>query len=492
MAASALVLPPVTPPDYHRIVSPSLRIPSDPQTSIPVGLLACQRDPLLRELATTVVSSRPAEAPPQPKRAKKDKAGADGAPAGPLLEVLLHDTVLFPEGGGQPSDIGLLTSADGHVWEVAEVKRIGGHAVHYVKLGGKSVEDALAAFKTGENVGVQLGDAGLQRRLDHMCMHTSQHLLSAVLEQRFGLDTLSWSLTAYPTPSYVEVPRALSADEIAAAQDACNRLVFEGRRVHVEVRELDDAGKAYATPSKGIPEDYTGGVLRTVVIDGVDRNPCCGTHAPSLHNLQLFLLPQTETLARGSGSGGASTARLYFLAGPRLLAHLGAAHASLTAAAATLSCGAPQVPARVAQVVDERRRAAKRAEDVELELAAHLARELRAAGRAVVRRHRTDDVAAPLAFLGAVASAYVAAAEEQGAQDYLVVLSSAPSTQTQGSTAVVLVFGKDEARVKEVGDALKARLGVKGGGKGPRWSGKFTGVWKEAKEGAVVDEILNL
>ncbi|GJE84981.1 alanyl-tRNA editing protein [Phanerochaete sordida] len=488
MAAAALVLPPVTPPDYHRIVSSTLSVPSDPQTTIPVGLLACQRDPLLRELATTVVSSRLAEAPPQPKRAKKDKSGAPPPPATPLLEVLLHDTVLFPEGGGQPSDIGLLTSADGHVWDVAEVKRIGGHAVHYVKVVEKTVEDALAVFTTGAKVHVQLGDAGLQRRLDHMCMHTSQHLLSAVLEQRYQLDTLSWSLTAYPTPSYVEIPRAMTPDEIAAVQDECNRYVFEGRRVHIEVQELDAEGKNYRTPSKAIPDDYTGGVKRTVVIDGLDRNPCCGTHAPSLHNLQLFLLPHTDTLARGS----AASARLLFLAGPRLLAHLAAAHTHLAAAAATLSCGAPQVPARVAQVVDERRRAAKRAEDLELELAAHLARDLLASadGAALVRRrHRTDDGANALAFLGAVATV---CAVEAGTRPHTVVLSSAPPAQTPASTTVVLVFGDDERRVKEVGDALKARLGVKGGGKGMRWSGKFTGVWKEAKEGAVVNEILGL
>ena len=104
-------------------------------------------------------------------------------------------------------------------------------------------------------------------------MHTSQHLLSAVLETHYQLDTLSWSLTAWPTPSYVEIPRGMAPAEIAAAQDACNQLVFEGRRVHVEVEELDAHNKEFDTPSVGIPDDYTGGVKRTVVIDGVDRNP---------------------------------------------------------------------------------------------------------------------------------------------------------------------------------------------------------------------------
>ena len=106
-----------------------------------------------------------------------------------------------------------------------------------------------------------------------MCMHTSQHLLSAVLDTR-NLPTLSWSLTAWPTPSYVEIPRSMSVDEIASVQDEANRLVFEGRSVHVEVEELDPSTKVMSGPSVGIPEDYTGGVKRTIVIDGVDRNPC--------------------------------------------------------------------------------------------------------------------------------------------------------------------------------------------------------------------------
>lgn len=50
-------------------------------------------------------------------------------------------------------------------------------------------------------------------------------------------------------------------------------MVFEGRKVYVEVEELDDTIKAqYNGPSVGIPTDYTGGVKRTVVIDGVDRS----------------------------------------------------------------------------------------------------------------------------------------------------------------------------------------------------------------------------
>ena len=113
-----------------------------------------------------------------------------------------------------------------------------------------------------------------------MTLHTSQHLLSAVLEGRLQLPTLSWSLTAYPSPCYVEIPRSLTPEEVRSIQDEANTLVFEGRRVRIEVEELhanNVPGVARLengrTAGKALPSDYTDGVKRTVIIDGVDRNP---------------------------------------------------------------------------------------------------------------------------------------------------------------------------------------------------------------------------
>ncbi|KAM5540333.1 hypothetical protein V8D89_005791 [Ganoderma adspersum] len=495
-AATATLSPPsVTPPTYHRIVSPTLTIPADPLQPIPVGLLACQRDPLLRDLPTTSVSCRQSQSPAPPsngREGKKKKAAP--APTAPLLEVILHDTVIFPEGGGQPSDVGILTSSDGELWDVVEAKRIGGHAVHYVRLKPEQkVEHALEVFSPGTVVGVSLGGEGYKRRLDHASMHTSQHLLSAVLENKLNLPTLAWSLTAWPTPSYVELPRGLTPEEIAFAQEECNKLVFEGRSVYIEVEELHDANKVYDTPSVRIPDDYAGGVKRTVIIDGVDRNPCCGTHAPTIHNLQLFILPQTETLARSS----TSSVRIYFLAGPRLLAHLTSSHTFLSATAGIMSCRAPQVPERVQQVVEDRRRATKRVEDLEAELAASAADRLLSSlpdeGTLVRYEHRTDDAGNALGFLSAITTRFAdRVAEGEKEKAFLLVLSSSPSAQSAGSTTVVLIFGSDDKKVKEVGDALKGKLNVKGGGKGTRWSGKFTGVWKDGREGTVVRDILDL
>lgn len=497
MATAAVVLPPVaTPPDYHKIVSLSLAIPSDIAKPIPVGLLSCQRDPLLRRLETYVVDSFPlqSDVPQKPPR----KGAKTTRPEGLVLQVILHDTIIFPEGGGQPSDVGFLSVGSDTAFEVFESKRVGGHAVHSIRFQTlEELQKVQPLLSAGTRVVVALGDSGHQRRLDHMTLHTSQHLLSAVLEQRLQLPTLSWSLTTYPAPCYVEIPRALTPEEVISIQDEANALVFEGRKVHIEVEELHvdntpgvtrlDNGRSVG---KALPSDYTGGVKRTVVIDGVDRNPCCGTHMPSLHNLQLFLLPHTESLSRSS----TTSARLYFLAGPRLIAYLVSTHNQITRVSSTLSCGAPQTPDRVSQVVEERKAAEKRVADLELQLASFIAKDLvnGAAAQANEERfsthiHRNDD---PLAFLSAIASEFAKLwdTSEHASKQYLIALTSSPTPQTTASSTLVLVFGSEDARVKELGETLKLKLSVKGGGKGPRWSGKWTGVWKSAKEGELVDK----
>ncbi|KAF8558923.1 hypothetical protein OG21DRAFT_1474738 [Imleria badia] len=480
MSAAAIVLSPsATPSTYHRVVSPTLQIPSDPQFSIPVGLLACQRDPLLRELLTIVVSCRVSQTHPTPNGRKGKKETASTAPRTPTLEVILHDTIVFPEGGGQPSDTGLIQTANERVWKVPQAWRHGGHAVHYVQVEDAEVD--ILQFAVGTKVLVKLGDADWDRRYDH---------------NRLNIQTLSWSLTDAPAPCYVELSRSMTSDEIQNIQTTANRYVFEGRNVHVEVQEmekpdepekLEDHARGFA---KTIPADYTGGIMRVVVIDRIDRNPCCGTHWPSLHNLQLFLVPQTETLARSN----TTSARLYFLAGPRLIEYLTNTHKQLAATAATLSCGAPQVPPRVEQVIDERKRAEKRVDDLESELAKDIAKGAaeemgQSSGLPFSKHiHRVDDSINPLGFLSAIATAFtgVTCAESQ----YLLILSSTASTQSVTGTSVLLILGSDEKQVKEIGVLLKEKLSVKGGGKGPRWSGKLTGVWKAGREDVVISDIL--
>ncbi|ESK97615.1 alanyl-trna synthetase domain containing 1 [Moniliophthora roreri MCA 2997] len=497
MAATAVLLPPTLPHDYFRIISPSFSVPSDPQVSIPVGVLACQRDPLLRHIETTVISCSVYQ-PPPPSKKTKNAVAAPTLPSEPILLVTLRDTVLFPEGGGQPTDTGILATG-GRDWEVVQVKRHGAQAVHYVVADREEV--AMSTLIPGAKVTARLDAKDWDRRYDHMSMHTSQHLLSALLELRLNIPTLSWSLTNFPAPCYVELPRTISPSEIRLIQEEANQLVFEGRKVHVEVEELDwsfekdvptlESGRAVG---KALPKDYTGGIKRVIVIEGVDRNPCCGTHLPSINNLQLFILPQTESLSRSN----TSSTRLHFLCGPRLIAHLTTSHTLLAETGSILSCGAPLVPSRVGQVVEERKKAEKRVSDLEVELAKSLGRSLidealkgSSEGSAFKKYlPRIDDGGNALGFLSSIAFTFTTDATVRNLRSpYLVIISSMPSSQTANSTTLVMVFGSEDNMVKKAGILLKERLGVKGGGKG-RYSGKYTGVWKDGREGKVIEDLL--
>ena len=117
-----------------------------------------------------MVSCAISQPPPPPKRSKKGSAPLHNES---VLEVILHDTVLFPEGGGQPFDIGHITAtSNGQTYDVTEVMRAGGHAIHYVRM--VNANSDVLALSPGAEVRVKLGDDGFNRRYDHVSHHACE------------------------------------------------------------------------------------------------------------------------------------------------------------------------------------------------------------------------------------------------------------------------------------------------------------------------------
>jgi len=123
--------------------------------------------PLLRRFETYVVDAFPlqADAPQKPPR----KGAKIPHSKGVVLQVILHDTIIFPEGGGQPSDVGYISVGPDTVLEVFEAKRVGGHAVHSVGFPTTDeLQRAQLLLSTGISVILILGDGGYRRHLDHV------------------------------------------------------------------------------------------------------------------------------------------------------------------------------------------------------------------------------------------------------------------------------------------------------------------------------------
>lgn len=223
--------------------------------------------------------------------------------------AVLADTILFPEGGGQPADRGCL----GRI-EVLDVQKTEGEVRHF-----------LASSVSLGPVQVRLD---WTRRFDHMQQHTGQHVLTAVAQERFGWKTTAFHLgedrcdieLATPTPP---------PEELASLEEAVAEAIREARAVSVSRVDLETY-QTMKVRSRGLPEGHQGDV-RLVAIEGLDLNTCGGTHLRSTAELECLKLLGTEAIRGGI--------RLFFLAGGRARRRL-EAHEQRNAALRTL-LGAP-------------------------------------------------------------------------------------------------------------------------------------------------------
>eukprot|EP01063_Lacrimia_lanifica_P013796 TRINITY_DN20401_c0_g1_i1.p2 TRINITY_DN20401_c0_g1~~TRINITY_DN20401_c0_g1_i1.p2 ORF type:complete len:419 (+),score=196.10 TRINITY_DN20401_c0_g1_i1:74-1330(+) len=250
------------------------------------GELACQENPALRRLTTKVV--KVAEAGGAQVHAEWVKNAVAEAKEGKKWWVAqLEDTVLFPEGGGQPFDVGQVGGA-----YCANVQRVGLEVWHLVD----------EELEEGAEVDVEVAWA---RRWDHMQQHTAQHMLTAVCEgEPYGLPTMCWGMGE--DMSYIQLPvNKLPEDKMREIEDRCNEHIRE------QINVVTTTVAAHVDPNAPADDNAKGAAIRTVEILGVDKGPCCGTHISNLSHLQLLKLLHVEPKG--------NTLRLFFVAGSRAL-----------------------------------------------------------------------------------------------------------------------------------------------------------------------------
>jgi alanyl-tRNA synthetase len=174
-----------------------------------------------------------------------------------------------------------------------------------------------------------------------MQQHTAQHLLSAAFIELFGFQTVSFHLGKEISTIDLAAPSVVPR-QIEAAERRTNEIVFEDRPVVIRfgtAQELAESGIRKKVEREGI--------LRAVDIEGFDRQPCGGTHLASTGQAGLILLRKLERSREHF--------RIEFVAGYRALAAARADFATLTQAAALLSCALADVPAAIAKNIEERR-----------------------------------------------------------------------------------------------------------------------------------------
>jgi alanyl-tRNA synthetase len=243
---------------------------------------------------------------------------------GDRFKVTLDRTAFYPTSGGQPHDVGTLSGFP--VVEVADAPD-GQGVLHYT---------------TAEiPAGPAHAKIDWERRLDHMQQHTGQHLLSAVFLELFHFPTVSFHLGR--EVSTIDLNAAVVTKEnLEAAERRANFLIFEDRVVAVQFGTAEEL--AAAGVRKMVDRE---GVLRAINIEGLDLQPCGGTHLASTGQAGLLLIRGLERRRESW--------RVSYVAGGRALKCARADFETLGRAADLLSCGREDVPAVLAKSLEERR-----------------------------------------------------------------------------------------------------------------------------------------
>jgi alanyl-tRNA synthetase len=214
----------------------------------------------------------------------------------PAWEVILDQTACYPSSGGQPNDLGKLGEA-----RILDVRDEGDEIVHIVdqQLPSGSVD----------------GCVDWVRRFDHMQQHTGQHLLSAILQERFGLPTVSFHLGSDVCTIDLRGPEP-SLDVLRGAQRAANSAIFEDRPVNVRYGTADQLAQ------RGVRKQVDReGILRAIEIEALDLQPCGGTHVRSTGQIGLLLVRRSAKIRQdwrvefvcGGRAEHASTTDFYLL-----------------------------------------------------------------------------------------------------------------------------------------------------------------------------------
>jgi len=395
----------------------------------------CQEDSFLREYVSTVVDCKPSQFETLVDGKKTQING---------YEVICKNTILFPEGGGQPFDTGYFNNS-----KIFQVIRKGPHAVHYTDH----------QFEPGERVKQTVN---WNRRFDHMQQHSGQHLISGTLERDFGIKTLSWWLGEENCYIELDAP-SLAQNVINAVEATVNELIREGTQVKIDLYNQDTPEEVLkdTRSAKGLPVDHCGDI-RVVTIEGVESNMCCGTHVKNLSQLQMIKLLNSEKSKRKN------QCLLYFLCGNRVMKRLSECLTSEQNLTNLLNNGREKHIELVEKLVKTNKVNVKNLNSVLKELASNevkLLKQWSPRPRYWIYHRREGEVD----FMNAIV-------REVGDTKTFLFLSVGED-KGQGN---ILLYGKEDY-IEALGQKICDMLNGKGAGKGTRFQAKVSNLGNRGK-----------
>jgi alanyl-tRNA synthetase len=286
-----------------------------------------------------------------------DGQKVEQAEIGQTVDVLLNQTPFYGESGGQIGDTGKLTTLKGFEGDVEDTSKPLGklHVLRTKVLKGE--------LSIGETVHQRVDS---ERRDKVRANHSATHLLHAALRRHLGTHvTQKGSLVA---PDYFRFdfshPKAMTREEIEAVEAEVNAQIRSNEPVTTRLMTPDDAIAAGAMALFG--EKYGDEVRVLSMGRHTDADYsvelCGGTHVRALGDIQLLKIISESAVSSG-------VRRIEGLTGEAARQWLGERDQKLREAAATLKSSPDEVPARIAALVEERKRLERELADAKKALA---------------------------------------------------------------------------------------------------------------------------
>ncbi|MEN9629707.1 MAG: hypothetical protein RJA10_2934 [Pseudomonadota bacterium] len=195
--------------------------------------------------------------------------------------IVLDRTVFYPLGGGQAGDAGELLAADGRRVLITDTRK------HKERAGD------IAHVPAPDQPALQLGDTvtariDVSRRTAHRRFHTATHLLCALIPHPVD----GCSITAAYARLDFHMNEPLDKDALTAS---IARLVAQAHPVRhrwISEDELDANPQLVRSMSVQPPRGL--GRIRVLEIEGVDLQPCGGTHVGNTADIGNVVVTKIE------------------------------------------------------------------------------------------------------------------------------------------------------------------------------------------------------
>ena len=198
--------------------------------------------------------------------------------------VILDRTIFYPEGGGQPGDIGSIRLEDGLDLVVTNTIKTPNGILHIVNA-------KKSEMVTGQSVTMNID---WERRLRHMKMHTALHLLCSQVE---GAVT-GGAIGAQKSRLDFNMPGERPEKE--ELEEKMNNLIAGDHKISIswisdeELKANPDLVRTMSVR----PPMGTGSIRMIRIGDNIDFQPCGGTHVKSTLEIGYIKVGKIENKGR--------------------------------------------------------------------------------------------------------------------------------------------------------------------------------------------------